>query len=108
MKHGHPVLCKMHAIVFVGGMNTLLSGRGFVPLSRLNYCLYLINLNFFIMYVAYSRSAYYFNVLDFYQLLFGLEIALYILSFFVAVTVEVPFSNLYNLISKKGNICKLP
>ena len=75
-------------------------------MSRLNYCLTLINYNFFIMYMAYSRRAFYFNVLDFIQLFFGMQIVLYILSFFVAVTVEVPFSNLYNLVSNRGNICQ--
>ena len=89
----------------VDGINTILSGRGFVPLSRLNYCLSLINFNFFIMCMAYSRSAFYFTFFDYVKLYFGLQFFNYVLSFFASVMVEVPFSNLYNLVSNRGNIC---
>ena len=79
-----------------------MSWRVFVPLGRLNYCVYLINLNYFLFYSATSRTAYYYTFMGFCQFVFGAIAFVYVFALVTWIAVEAPFLNLERLIFSRG------
>ena len=75
-------------------VNRLLSFKVFVPLSRLCYGAYLINLNFIKVYTAQMRKAVYFSENQYVLTCIGFITLVFILSFIVSIMVEMPFLNL--------------
>jgi len=90
-----------------GIVNSILSWKAFGPLGRLTYCAYLIHLNFIGLYYAQGKEKIYYTTLNHIVEYFGILLFVFLLSFFVSVTVEAPFLNLEKLIfspsSKRSN-----
>ena len=82
----------------IGIVNSILSWKAFGPLGRLTYCAYLIHLNFIGMYYAQGKEKIYYTTLNHIVEYFGILLFVFLLSFFVSVTVEAPFLNLEKLI----------
>ncbi len=79
-------------------MNRLLSWKGFTPLGRLTYVVYLIHFDFLYVYWAHARKPYYYTTLDHILHYFGVLLMVFLLAFFISVTVEAPFLNLEKLL----------
>ena len=79
-------------------INDILSWKGFIPLGRLSYCVYLIHLNFFLIYVFQKKSLIFYTTFDHFIWFFGCLFVVYLLAFVVSVTIEAPFLNLEKLI----------
>lgn len=83
--------------------NRLLSWKGFVPLSRLTYCVYLIHLDYINVYFSWNRKQLYYTFMGTLTTYFGIVVTVFGLAFLVSVTVEASFMNLEKLIFKRGN-----
>ena len=84
--------------MFTGIVNDLLSWKAFVPLARLNYCVYLINLNYIAFITASSRTPHYYTYLGIFQYGAGLICMIYTLALLTTLAIEVPFVNLERLL----------
>ena len=80
-----------------GFVNNLLSWKGFIPLSRLTYVMYLVHLNYMAVYYARARKPIYYTMWDTVQAYFGFLLAVILLAFAICLVVEVPFLNLEKL-----------
>ena len=72
-----------------------------MPLSRLCYGAYLINLNFMKVYTAQMRRATYFNEIQFIITCSGFISVVFALSFVGSMMVEMPFLNLDKILFTK-------
>ena len=68
-----------------------------MPLSRLGYAAYLINVNLIRSYYANQRSPSYYTKSEILMLLPGIVGVVILLSFLASLTVELPFLNLSKL-----------
>ncbi len=75
----------------------MLSWKGFIPLSRLTYVMYLVHLNYMAVYYAHARKPIYYTMWDTVQAYFGFLLAVILLAFIVCLTIEIPFLNLEKL-----------
>lgn len=75
----------------------------FIPLARLTYVVYLVHLNYLYVYHAQMRKPVYYTNLEMAQHYFGTVLLVFLLAFFVCISIEVPFANLEKLLlpSKK-------
>ncbi len=78
----------------IGFVNRFLSWRGFLPLSRLTYCVYLIHYDYLNVFYSMSRKMIYYTFLDQLTTFFGITVTVFGLAFLVSVCVEAPFINL--------------
>jgi len=85
-------------IVIIGFVNRLLSWKAFIPLGRLTYVVYLIHFEYMLVYWSHARKPYYYTVFDHIQHYFGVLLMVFLLAFFISVTVEAPFLNLEKLL----------
>jgi peptidoglycan/LPS O-acetylase OafA/YrhL len=80
-----------------GFVNRLLSWKGFLPLGRLTYCVYLIHFDFLIAFYAAMRKRFYYNLFDQFIVCFGILVMSFTLAFVTSVTLEASFLNLEKL-----------
>nr|CAH0109342.1 unnamed protein product [Daphnia galeata] len=81
-----------------GVLNRILSWKGFLPLSRLTYCVYLIHFDYVLIYYSALRKRFYYRMFEEFITLFGIFFYLFALAFFISVSLEVPFLRLEKLI----------
>lgn len=81
-----------------GFVNRILSWKGFLPLGRLTYCVYLIHYDFLNVFYSAIRKQFYYNMLQQFTTSFGLIFISFGLAFVAAVTVEASFLNLEKLV----------
>ena len=74
-----------------------------MPLSRLCYAAYLINLNLVNIYSVSLRSPSYFNVIETLVTILGIVTLVFMLSFLASLLVEMPFLNLDKLLFASEN-----
>lgn len=82
----------------LGFVNRILSWKGFLPLGRLTYCVYLIHYDFLNVFYSAIRKQFYYNMLQQFTTSFGLIFISFGLAFVAAVTVEASFLNLEKLV----------
>ncbi|XP_032794832.2 nose resistant to fluoxetine protein 6 [Daphnia magna] len=80
-----------------GFVNRILSWKGFVPLGRLTYCVYLIHYDYLNVFYAALRKQYYYTMLGQFTICFGVLLICFGLAFATAVTLEASFLNLEKL-----------
>ena len=85
-------------IVIAGFVNSFLSWKVFMPLSRLCYAAFLVNLNLIKVYSVHQDNPLYYNEGQIAVFLIGLVNVVFFLSFILSLLVEVPFLNLEQLI----------
>lgn len=81
-----------------GFVNRLLSWKGFLPLGRLTYCVYLIHFDFLIVFYAALRKRFYYTLPDQFTTCFGILLICFGMAFVVSVTLEASFLNLEKFI----------
>ena len=81
-----------------GFVNRFLSWKGFLPLSRLTYCVYLIHFNYLTVYYAMSRKLIYYTFSSQLTTYLGIVVTVFGLAFVVSVTIEASFLNLEKMI----------
>lgn len=91
-------------IISTGFVNRFLSWRGFLPLSRLTYCVYLIHYNYLTVFYAMNRKQLYYTFISELTTYFGILLTVFGLSFVIAVTVEASFVNLEKLLFTFGRL----
>lgn len=92
-----------------GFVNRILSWKGFVPLGRLTYCVYLIHYDYLNVFYAALRKQYYYTMLGQFTICFGVLLICFGLAFATAVTLEASFLNLEKLFfapKPKSNLSK--
>ena len=82
-------------------MNAGLSWKVFIPLGRLCYAAYLINLNVTKAYSARMRNPAYYDDIEMFMTFFGIVTSVFLLSFMASLIVEIPFLNLDKLVFKE-------
>ena len=81
-----------------GIINSILSWKAFWPLGRVTYCVYLVHMNVFVLYRSQLRQILYYNTFTHILFMFGMILCVFLLAFFVSVTIEASFMNLEKLI----------
>lgn len=81
-----------------GPVNRILSWRVFIPLSRLTYVIYLVHVNYLLVWTANLRQPIYYTNLDHVQFFLGVIFGVTLLAFGISLTVEIPMLNLEKLI----------
>jgi peptidoglycan/LPS O-acetylase OafA/YrhL len=81
-----------------GIVNRLLSWKGFLPLGRVTYCVYLIHFDFLVAYYSAMRKRFYYTLFEQFTVCFGLLVMTFGIAFLVSVTLEASFLNLEKLI----------
>ncbi|XP_057365447.1 nose resistant to fluoxetine protein 6-like [Daphnia carinata] len=76
-----------------GFINRFLSWRGFLPLSRLTYCVYLIHFDYLNVFYSSNRKMIYYSFIDQLTTFFGITVTVFALALIVSVCVEAPFIN---------------
>jgi len=90
-----------------GFVNRLLSWKGFLPLGRMTYCVYLIHYDFLVVYYSAMRKRFYYTLFEQFTVCFGLLVVSFGLAFLVSVTLEASFLNLEKLIFSSKSKSKL-
>ena len=85
-------------IVIAGLVNRFLSWKVFMPLSRLCYAAFLVNMNLIKVYSANQDNPLYYNEGLMAVVFIGLVNVVFFLSFILSLLVEVPFLNLEQLL----------
>ena len=90
-----------------GFVDRLLSWRGFLPLSRLTYCVYLIHYDYLNIYYSLNRRMIYYTFIDQLTEFFGIMVTVFGLAFLVSIFVEASFINLerwiFSSVASTGN-----
>ncbi|XP_057365085.1 nose resistant to fluoxetine protein 6-like [Daphnia carinata] len=81
-----------------GFVNRLLSWKGFLPLSRLSYCVFLIHYSYLDVFYASNRKLVYYTFLSQLTTYFGILATVFGLAFVVSITVEASFLNVEKLV----------
>ena len=81
-----------------GPVNRFLSGQVFIPLSRLTYIIYLVHVNYLLVWSAHLRKPIYYTDMDHAHFFFGVVFCVTLLAFVISLTVETPFLSLQKLI----------
>ena len=81
-----------------GIIDRFLSWRGFLPLSRLTYCVYLIHYDYLNVFYSLNRKILYYTFIEQFTTFLGIVVAVFGLAFLVSVCVEAPFINLERLV----------
>ncbi|EFX71086.1 hypothetical protein DAPPUDRAFT_60562 [Daphnia pulex] len=81
-----------------GFVNWFLSWKGFMPLGRLTYCVYLIHYDFLTVFTSSVRKQYYYTMFGTVVTCFGVLVFCFALAFLAAVTIEASFLNLEKLL----------
>ncbi len=79
-------------------MNRILSWKGFLPLGRLTYCVYLIHYDYLNVFYAAVRKQFYYTMFEQFTTCFGVLVVTFALAFVASVTVEASFLNLEKFI----------
>ncbi len=83
----------------IGFINTFLSWKGFMPLSRLTYVTYLVNVDYVkVYYIGLSRTFFYYTKVNLVMTYFGVLVVSFVLAFFLSVAIEMPFLNLNRIL----------
>lgn len=98
-----------------GPVNSFLSWKVFIPLSRMTYCVYLLHLSCLLnVYIARLRAPLFYNTFESVQFMIGIITTAFGLAFICSVTIEASFLNLEKLLfsaagssSKRANDNKL-
>jgi peptidoglycan/LPS O-acetylase OafA/YrhL len=89
-----------------GFVNTILSWRGLLPLSRLTYCIYLIHMYLMAIYFANQRETTHITTLNTVMLFLGEILLSCFVAFFMSLAFESPFvaldSIMMTALSNKG------
>ncbi|WAR11331.1 NRF6-like protein [Mya arenaria] len=85
-----------------GWINELLSWRGFIPLSRLTYCAYLIHPLVMVTFYTNRRQLTYFTQFELIYLFLGHMTMTYGLSFIVSLVFEAPMMGLEKAVFRKS------
>jgi len=81
--------------IFIGFVNTLLSWKGFRPLSKLTFTAYLIHQDFIqVNNIGLSRMPFYYNKWNLAANYFVVLVASFMMAFFASIAIEMPFINL--------------
>ena len=81
-----------------GPVNRFLSWKIFIPLSRLTYVVYLVHVNYLLVWSANLRQPVYYTALDHVQFFLGVVFGVTLLAFGISLTVEIPILNLEKLV----------
>ena len=81
-----------------GFVNRFLSWKGFLPLSRLTYCVYLIHDDFITVVLAANRKQLYYTFFGEFLTFLGILVISFSLAFLASVTIEASFMNLEKLV----------
>ena len=81
-----------------GFVNRFLSWKGFVPLSRLTYCAYLIHYEYITVYYSMNRKLVYYTFMSQLTTYLGIAATVFALAFVISVTIESSFFNLEKMI----------
>ena len=89
-----------------GFVDRFLSWKGFLPLGRLTYCVYLIHYDYLNVFFSAMRKQYYYTLAWEFTLYFGLLCTVFGMAFVVSVAIEASFLNLEKLAfsSKMKNV----
>jgi peptidoglycan/LPS O-acetylase OafA/YrhL len=88
-----------HKIIFNAGIvNHVLSWKGFLPLGRLTYCVFLIHYDYLNVFYSAMRKQYYYTIFGQISIYFGVLVVVFGLAFVISVTLEASFLNLEKLI----------
>jgi peptidoglycan/LPS O-acetylase OafA/YrhL len=82
----------------LGVVNSILSWGMFMPLSRLCYAAFLVQMNFIKVYNVNQGNSLYFNQGQMTIVSVGILNVVFLLSFLLSLTVELPFINLEQLV----------
>ena len=82
----------------LGIINRLLSWKGFLPLSRLSYCVYLIHFAYLDVFYAANRKLVYYTFNSQLTTYLGIVVTVIGLALFVSITVEASFLNIEKII----------
>jgi peptidoglycan/LPS O-acetylase OafA/YrhL len=91
-------LLKITYICPKGFVNRFLSWKGFLPLGRLTYCVYLIHYDYLTVFNSAIRKQYYYTMFGTVITCFGVLVFCFGLAFVAAVTIEASFLNLEKLV----------
>ncbi|KAI9559818.1 hypothetical protein GHT06_013825 [Daphnia sinensis] len=83
-----------------GFIDRFLSWSGFLPLSRLTYCVYLIHYDYLNVFYSLNRKMNYYSFIDQLTTFFGITVTVFGLALIVSVCVEAPFINLERWVFK--------
>lgn len=83
---------------YSGFVNRFLSWKAFTPLGRMTYVVYLVHLNYLDIFWNHMRKPYYYTIFDQIQQFLGVVFMVFLIAFFISVTVEAPFLNLEKFI----------
>lgn len=81
-----------------GFINNILSWKGFLPLGRLTYCVYLIHYDYINLFYSAMRKQYYYTLFGQFTTYFGMLVIVFGLAFGISVCIEASFLNLEKLI----------
>ena len=81
-----------------GFVNRLLSWKGFLPMGRLTYCVYLIHFDMIISIASANRKLSYYTFFGVWNMYLGVVFISFALAFILSVSVEASFLNLEKLI----------
>ena len=81
-----------------GFVNRLLSWKGFLPLGRLTYCVYLIHYDFINVVLSANRKQFYYTFFGSFVTFLGILVISFALAFVASVAIEASFLNLEKLV----------
>ncbi|XP_048737855.1 nose resistant to fluoxetine protein 6-like isoform X1 [Ostrea edulis] len=90
-----------------GIVNWFLSWRGFLPLSRLSYVVYLIHPVIMVAFVYNKKVLVYMNSFEMVYMFLGHLITSYVIGVLFAVGIELPFVRLLQVFKSRGCISKV-
>ena len=81
--------------MIAGFVNTILSWKGFVPLSRLSYVAYLVHLDLILVYyIGLNRTAFYYTKMNVFMIYLAVVVVSFMVAFIFSIAVEMPFINI--------------
>lgn len=89
---------SIQIFIAIAIINRLLSWKGFLPLSRLSYCVYLIHFAYLDAFYASNRKLVYYTFNSQLKTYLGIVVTVFGLAFVVSITVEASFLNIEKLL----------
>lgn len=81
-----------------GFINRFLSWKGFLPLGRITYCVYLTHCDYLNVFYSAMRKIYYYTILGQFTASFGVIVISFSFALVTSVTLEAYFLNLEKLL----------
>ncbi|XP_076436701.1 nose resistant to fluoxetine protein 6-like [Babylonia areolata] len=87
-----------------GFVNTILSWKALIPLSRLTYCIYLLHIMILTTYIFSRDTTFYFSDANVVVLFLGLLVVCYMVSAVVSLAFEAPMMALEKLLKNQAGV----